>query len=39
MVLTDIETETIDTPEDLKKVQRMMEGDKLVPRYVSVAVA
>jgi 3-deoxy-manno-octulosonate cytidylyltransferase (CMP-KDO synthetase) len=39
MVLTDVETETIDTPEDLKKVQRMMEGDELVPRYVSVAVA
>lgn len=33
MVLTEIETETVDTPEDLKKVERMLVGDPLIPRY------
>lgn len=37
MVLTEIETETVDTPEDLRKVERMMVGDSLMPKYAHVA--
>lgn len=39
MVLTEIQTETVDTPEDLKKVERMMIGDPLMPRYVQMALS
>lgn len=38
MVLTDLETETVDTPEDLAKVQRMMANDPLMPQYAGVAL-
>lgn len=33
MVLTDIETETVDTVEDLRKVEKMMAHDALLPLY------
>ncbi len=33
MVLTDYITDTVDTPEDFKKVEKMMENDPLIPKY------
>jgi len=33
VVVTDRKTETVDTPEDLKNVERMMVGDPLLPKY------
>ncbi len=38
MVLTEIETETVDTPEDLKKAEQMMQGDPLMPGYAHLAI-
>ncbi len=33
MVMTDSETVSVDTPEDLERVKRLMEGDKLMAEY------
>lgn len=33
MVLTDYATDTVDTPEDLERVEKMMENDPLIPMY------
>lgn len=35
MVLEDFETQCVDTPEDLLKVERLMEGDVLCGRYIN----
>jgi 3-deoxy-manno-octulosonate cytidylyltransferase (CMP-KDO synthetase) len=37
MVLTDIPTETVDTPEDLRMVEELMKTDRLIETYVSSA--
>src|SRR3989344_3463555 len=34
MILTDVETYSVDTPEDLVKVEKKMLGDKLIDNYV-----
>lgn len=36
MVLTEIETETVDTHEDLKKVEQIMLEDPLMPKYAQM---
>ena len=38
MVLTEISTETVDTPEDLKKVEELMKNDPLIKSYISSAL-
>ena len=37
MVLTEIPTETVDTPKDLKKVEDLMKNDPLVKKYLKAA--
>ena len=36
MVLTDISTETVDTPEDLKMVEEVMKNDPLIKTYANL---
>jgi 3-deoxy-manno-octulosonate cytidylyltransferase (CMP-KDO synthetase) len=37
MVLTDVSTETVDTPEDLKMVEELMKNDPLIKTYANLA--
>jgi len=34
MVMTDVETLSVDTPEDLKRVAKLMDDDKLMYQYI-----